>query len=686
MSTTKPPIAVRKAHRYVHHGIALDDPYHWLRDPKYPTVDDPEILAYLNAENAYFASAMAPRKRLVDTLFAELKARQQPDEAAVPWKDGAFEYQWRYANKDAEYKLWSRWPAGDPEKSAVFIDEPALAAGHEYFNLGALSVSPSGRYVVYGTDTDGSERYTLHIKDLETGQVLGDEIVGAGGDIAWANDDATFFYTLLSENWRPYVVKAHQLGTAVARDRVVYEETGSFFVAVGKTQSDAFVVITTGDHVTNESYVLPADTPSAPPKLIAPRRDNHEYDIEHHGDQFYILTNDRHRNFRLARARTDEPSQEHWETVIEGSDNVYLTGLTCFRDFLVIEERIDGLDQVRIRDYAGAEHRIAFPEPSYDAGLGTNAEYATDTLRIDYESMVTPQTVFDYHLDDRRLETRKVRTVPSGYDPASYATERVMVTARDGVDVPVSIVYRAGLVRDGRAPLLLYGYGAYGVAMTPYFSTARLSLLDRGVVYAIAHVRGGDELGRHWYENGKLDKRTNSFKDFVDVAEALIARRYTRAGRIAIMGGSAGGTLVAAVANESPQLWGAVVAQVPFVDVLNTILDEDLPLTPLEWPEWGNPVADKAAFVHIASWSPYDRIVRQNYPPMLVTAGLNDPRVGYWEAAKYVAKLRYEKTDGNELLLKVNMGAGHGGKSGRYEYLHEVAEEYAFVLTSLEVE
>ncbi len=682
-SPPNPPIAARKPFVATHHGETLDDPYHWLRDAAFPRVEDPEILAYLRAENDYFETAMAPHRPLIDTLYAEIKARQQPDEAAVPWKDGNYFYQWQFGGEDAEYRIWSRWPIGSQAAATSMLDEPALASGHEYFRLGALAVSPSGRYLAYATDTDGGERYTLKIKDLESGQLLSDEITNVGGSLAWSNDDSTIFYTLLSDNWRPYVAKSHRLGEPISSDRVVYRETGRFFVGIGKTQSDAYIVISAGDHVTSEVRVIPALRPDAAPTLIAPRRSNHEYDVEHHGEHFYIRTNDRHENFRLARAPVADPSESNWETVVDGSDAVYLTGLVCFRDFLVLEERIDGLDQVRVRNYDGGEHRIEFPEDAYDAGLGTNAEYVTDVLRLDYESMVTPQTVFDYHIGEKRLETRKVRTVPTGYDASRYATERLLIRARDGVDVPASIVYRRDFRRDGTAPLLLYGYGAYGVAMTPYFSSARLSLLDRGFAFAIAHVRGGDELGHHWYEDGKLQKRTNTFNDFIDVAKGLIAKRYTGQQRIAIMGGSAGGTLVGAAVNDAPSLWGAAIAQVPFVDVLNTMLDAELPLTQLEWPEWGNPIDDPAAFRFIRSWSPYDQLRPQRYPPMLVTAGLNDPRVPYWEAAKYVARLRSVKTDTQPLLLKVDMGAGHGGKSGRFEALEEVAEEYAFLLTTL---
>jgi oligopeptidase B len=679
--TTAPPTAPRKPHRYTRHGFSIEDPYHWLRDPDYPEVNDPEIVGYIEAENAYFDAVMAPQQPLIEQLFAELKARQQPDEAAVPWKDGAYEYQWRYS-QDAQYRVWTRWPVGKPDAVQILLDEPALAQGHDYFSLGGLDVSPNGRYLAYSTDTDGSERYTVRIKDLDTGELLAEEIAGTSGATVWANDNATLFYVMLTENWQPYLARAHHLGTFVASDRDVYEEaSGTFFVSVDKTHSDAFVLISAGDHVTNEIRFIPAGAPAIAPTLIAARRTGHEYDVEHHGVHFYIRTNDRHENFGIVRAPVSDPNEANWQSVIEGSSRDYLIGLDCFADFMVLEQRVDGLDQIRIRDYDGNEHNVAFPESSYDAGLGTNAEYATQVLRIGYDSMVTPQTVYDYDLATRTLVTRKVRQVPSGYDASQYATERLMAPARDGAKVPISIVYRRDFVRDGTRPLYLYAYGAYGVAMSPSFSSARLSLLDRGFAYAIAHVRGGDELGYAWYEAGKLAKRTNTFNDFVDAANFLIQQAYTGEGRLVASGGSAGGTLTGAVANSAPKLWGAVVSHVPFVDVLNTILDDTLPLTKLEWPEWGNPVDDKAAFETIRSYAPYEQLRQQDYPPMLVTAGLNDPRVTYWEAAKYVAKLRALKTDKNVLLLKTNMGAGHQGKSGRYDSLREVAEEYAFVLS-----
>jgi oligopeptidase B len=683
MTKITPPIAPPKPHSREIHGITIEDPWHWLRDPAYPEVQDSEILAYLNAENAYFESFIAPHKPLVDTLFEEIKARRELTEESVPFPDGEWMYQWAY-EADAQYRVWRRWPKHQPDQTGVILSEPELAAGHSYFTLGGLSISPNGRYMAWAQDTDGSERYHVYVKDLVTGVVLSDHLQNTAGAPVWANDDATLFYLRLSDQWRPYQVIRHRLGTSTNDDVLVYEESDpSFFVGVGKTQSEAYIVISSGDHVTSEQRLLPAGTPDAEPRLISARRHGHEYDVDHHGDWLYIHTNDRHKNFRVARAPVDAPGEENWERVIDGSDRHYLCEIACFRDFMVVEERIDGLDQVRIHSYDGSEHRVEFPESTYHAGLGTNMEYSVDQLRIGYTSMVTPQTVYDYDVARRELIVRKVQEIPSGYDASRYVTERLMVPARDGEQVPVSIVYRRDLVKDGTAPLYLYGYGAYGNAIAPGFSSTRLSLLDRGFAFAIAHLRGGDDLGYGWYEAGKRFARWNTFNDFIDTARYLIDERWTRAGRIACAGGSAGGKLIGVVINEVPELWGAAVAHVPFVDVVNTMLDETLPLTPLEWPEWGNPIEDPKALEYIRSYSPYDQIRAQRYPPLLVTAGLNDPRVTYWEAAKFVARLRHTKTDGNVVLLKTNMGAGHRGKSGRFDALYEVAEEYAFVLLAL---
>ncbi len=689
-SNLQPPVADQRPHSVTHHGVTINDPWNWLRDPEYPTVNDPEVLAYLQAENEYFEAFMAPHRQLVDEIFEEIKARQQPDLSSVPWKRGNWYYQWSF-QEESQYRVWQRWPAGDADAregptsgAQAFLDEPALAEDFEYFRLGSMSVSNSGRLMAYSTDTDGSERFRIHIKDLDTGEVREEVIENTTGSLVWASDDSSFLYTVVDENWRPWQIRRHVLGQPADEDSVIYEEADpGFFVGLAPATSRQFIIIGTGDHITSEVRLIPASDPTSAPVLVSPRRTGHEYFVDHQGDRFVIRTNDTHKNARLATAPGDDPTEGAWEPLVDPSDEHYIRNIKTFEDFIAVEERVAGLDQVRLIDRSGQSHYIPFPESTYTVGMETNPEFQTGTLRLEYSSMVTPVTVFDFHIETGDLEVRKVQQVPSGYDQSAYTTERVVATARDGVQVPVSVVRRSETPVDGTAPIYLYGYGAYGFAFPPSFSTTRLSLLDRGFIVAIAHIRGGDDLGYHWYEAGKLDRRTNTFNDFVDVARGLIGLGYGAQGRIAIAGGSAGGQLMGAVVNQAPELWGAVAAHVPFVDALNTMLDDSLPLTPIEWPEWGNPIEDQASFEYIRSYSPYDQLSARDYPPILVTAGLNDPRVTYWEPAKYVAKLRTLKTDSNTLLLKTNMGAGHGGRSGRYDRLYEVAEEYAFMLASL---
>ena len=685
-----PPVADRRPYSYSRHGITIEDPYHWLKDAGYPQVDDPDVLAYLKAENAYFENMMAPRRELVEALFEEIKARQQPDDASVPWREGGWYYQWRY-EKDGQYSKWQRWPAEDPDaglgptaNTREILDEPALASGREYFRLGALSVSNAGRLMAFSTDTNGSERYQLAIKDLASGEMLAERIDDTLGAAVWDADDSALLYAVVDENWRPYQVRRHVIGQPVTSDSIVYEERDpGFFVGVYQSASKQYLLIHTANNVTSEAYVIPADGSDTQPVLVAPRREGHEYQVDHQEGRFVIRSNDKHKNFRLVTAPEEDLSQSAWESLLEGSDELYIRDFSVFADFIAVVERVKGLNRIRLMDGGGHSTHVELPEAACAVGLGDNEEYRTQTLRLEYSSMVTPPTVFDYHLATGELKTRKVRAIPSGYDKQQYLTERMLATARDGVQIPVSLVRRKDTPVDASAPLYLYGYGAYGYAISPSFSTAQLSLLDRGFIYAIAHIRGGDDLGYHWYEAGKLEKRVNTFNDFVDVARHLIEAGYVAQGRIAIAGGSAGGELMGAVLNQAPELWGAVAAHVPFVDVLNTMLDDTLPLTPTEWPEWGNPIEDKEAFELIRSYSPYDQLTARAYPPILVTAGLNDPRVTYWEPAKYVARLRSLKTGASPLLLKTNMGAGHGGKSGRYTSLYEVAEEYAFMLWSL---
>ena len=677
-----PPKAEPRPYSYERHGYRVEDPYFWLKDQGYPKVDDADVLAYLNAENAYFEAAMKPHEPLVETLFAEMKGRIKEDDASVPARDGDWLVRWAF-QKGAQYRQWFRRPvAGGPEQ--LVFDEVAEAAGKPFFRLGALEVSPDGRYAATLVDDDGSERFKLRIRDLTTGtDVETVSEVGIGTPV-WTADSRGVVFTEVNENWRSYRARLHRLGTPVAQDKTIYGETADkgFSVGLSKSQDKGLIFISTGDNTTTEVRFVPASGADGPPVLISPRRKDRIYSADAAHGKLWILTNDDHVNFRLASAPTTKPGE--WTTVLPGSDRVYLRGVSSFRDHLVISERVEGLDQIRLRGYDGTEHRVAFPEASYNAALANNADFAPAAYRLTYSSMVTPSTVYDYHPAGRRLETLKVTEVPSGYDPGQYATERLMLPARDGKRIPVSIVYKKGFPTDGSGKLFLYAYGAYGYAIPPSFSTARLSLLDRGYAYAIAHIRGGDDLGYQWFLDGKLTRRTNTFNDFVDVAKGLIDAKFTRAGNIAIQGGSAGGELMGAVVNSDPDLWGAVVADVPFVDVLSTMLDESLPLTPGEWPEWGNPITDKAAFEYIRSYSPYDQVKAQAYPPMLITGGLHDPRVTYWEPAKWAAKLRATKTDDNLLLLKINMGAGHGGKSGRFNALRETAEAYAFVITQMD--
>ncbi|WP_374529202.1 S9 family peptidase [Novosphingobium sp.] len=683
MTLTTPPVAAKIPSSATHHGITVTDDYAWLRDPGYPEVTDKAVLSHLEAENAWFEARMAGQKDRIDALFKEMRARIKEADKSVPQKDGDYLY-WIEFEEGAEYKKWWRRPVAGGEDQLI-LDEVALAEGHEYFRLGAISVSANGKMLAYSVDDNGSERFTARIKDLATGELLADEIPGTLSSLVWVAGDKGLVYSLANEQWRTDNARLHWLGQPLDADIELYhEDDEGFRVGSSLSANEEWLIIGSSDHETSEVRLLPAADPLAVPLLVKPRQTGVEYDVDLHGQTLFIHANDSHENFRLATAPLTEPGD--WTTLIEGSDAFYLTGFDLFADFFVIEGRRAGLDQIEVRYYddPARVEPIVFPEASYSAGLGDNPEWAVSTLRLSYESMVSPASVLDYDVAARTLTTLKVQEIPSGYDASRYVTERLEIPARDGTPIPVSVVMRKD--RVGSGPLHLYGYGAYGIAIEPGFSTTRLSLVDRGFAYAIAHIRGGDDLGRAWYKAGKLERRTNTFTDFVDVAKGLIERGLTEAGRISISGGSAGGELMGAVINSDPALWGAVVAHVPFVDVLATMLDPTLPLTPGEWPEWGNPIEDKAAFELIRSYSPYDQVRAQAYPPLLVTAGLNDPRVTYWEPAKWVAKLRELKTDSNELLLKTNMGAGHGGKSGRFESLKETAEEFAFILWQLGVD
>ena len=683
---TSPPIAEKREHSYSHHGITISDPYHWLKDQSYPTIDDEDVLDYLKAENAWFEAKMGPYKADTDALFEEMRARIKEDDSSVPQKDGNYLY-WVEFEEGAQYRKHYRKPVSGGDAQLI-LDENALADGLEYFRMAAMTVSDSGRYLAYSFDDNGSERFTARIKDLQTGELLDDVIPETLSGLIWLKDDSIIAYSKVDDNWRVNNVRLHTIGTPVEDDVEIFvEDDVTFRVGAGLSAQDDWLIIATGDNETSEVRLVRADNPTGEQILVKPRQKGVEYSVDvragENGDELFIWTNDDHINFRLAKASIDAPGD--WETVLAGSDEFYLTGFDLFKDFMVTEGRLSGLDKIQIRPYDAPLNAksIDFPESSYSAGLSNNPEYDQGKLRLSYESMITPDSVYDYDVANASLELLKQQEIPSGYDASLYATKRVSIQARDGTMVPVSIVYRKDrdeLNGGAAGPLHLYAYGAYGIAIPPGFSTTRLSLLDRGFAYAIAHIRGGDDLGRRWYLQGKLNERANTFNDFVDVGRGLIDLGYTAEGKVTASGGSAGGELMGAVINQDPSLFGAVAAHVPFVDVLNTMLDESLPLTPGEWQEWGNPITSKQSFAYILSYSPYDQVSAQDYPPLLVTAGLNDPRVTYWEPAKWVAKLREVKTDDNVLLFKTNMGAGHGGKSGRWNSLYETAEEVAFIL------
>lgn len=666
---TARPVAEKRDHSYTHHGITIEDPYFWLKDQSYPTIDDEDILDYVKAENAWFEARMASQKDFTEKLFEEMKGRIKEDDSTVPQKDGAWLY-WSEFEEGAQYRKHYRRPVAGGD-AVLILDENALAEGQEYFRLGAASVSHNGRYLAYSTDTNGSERYTARIKDLQTGELLPDELTNLRGGLTWVMGDTALVYGPSTEEWRTLEAKLHVLGTPNESDVTLYEEEDqSFSVNAGLSAQEDWLIISTGDNETSEVRLVRADDPTGEQILIKPRQKGREYSVDVRTDEagdttIFVWTNDDHINFRLAKAPLGAPGE--WETVIAGSDEFYLTDFELYKDFFVTEGRLDGLDQIQLRTYDAPldAKPIAFPEASYNAGLSNNPEYDVGKLRLAYESMVTPDSVYDYDVASGALELLKQQEIPSGYDASLYTTERVSVQARDGTMIPVSVVYRKDRPQGG--PLHLYAYGAYGYAVPPGFSTTRLSLIDRGFAYAIAHIRGGDDLGRRWYLQGKLFERANTFNDFVDAGRGLIDMGYTAEGKITASGGSAGGELMGAIINQDPAQYGAVVAHVPFVDVLNTMLDKDLPLTPGEWQEWGNPIEDKAAFAYILSYSPYDQVKAQDYPPMLVTAGLNDPRVTYWEPAKWVAKLRDVKTDDNELLLKNQYGRGPRRQVGPLE-------------------
>jgi oligopeptidase B len=685
------PLARKGRHVVKRHGYIVPDEYAWLRARNWQEVIrepgklDAEIRQHLEAENSHTEAVLRDTRSLQAKLFEEMKGRIKEDDSSVPSPDGPWSYFVSYET-GKQYPLVCREPRHGGRRETL-LDANVLASKFSYFDLGGTEHSPDHKLLAYAYDDKGSEFYKLHVRDLATGKDLADEVHDSRGDMAWADDSRTLYYTWLDSNHRPAKVYRHRLGTPTAEDELVYEESDpSFFMSLGKTQSGRFILISTGDHETSEVRLIDASVPESRLRLVARRKKGLKYDVEHAvidgEDQLVILTNaDGADDYKIVRAPVAKPSRRNWVDIEQHIAGRLILDIICFAGHLARLEREGGLPRIIIRRWSdGAEHAITFREEAYSLGMSGGYEFDTTKLRFSYSSMTTPTEIYDYDMSSRRRTLRKVEEVPSGHDPKHYVTRRVMAPAEDGEEVPVSLLYRRDVRLDGTAPLLLYGYGSYGMAMPASFSTGRLSLVDRGFVYAIAHVRGGKEKGYRWYRDGKREKKTNTFTDFIAAGEYLAAQKFTRRGRIVAQGGSAGGMLMGAVANRAPDLFLGIIAEVPFVDVLNTMLDDGLPLTPLEWPEWGNPIASKRDFNLIRSYSPYENVAEQDYPHILALAGLTDPRVTYWEAAKWVARLRARRTDDNLLLLKVNMDAGHRGASGRFDRLKEVALVYAFAL------
>ncbi len=684
---TDEPAAAAQPETRSRHGHHREDPYAWLRDPQWreamrdPQKLDATIRDYLNAENAWTEQALAPVAKLQKDLVAELRGRIREDDSSVPQRDGPWFYYSRFRDGGQHALICRR--QGEDGDEQILLDGDAEAEGHDYFQLGAVGHTVDHHYLAYAVDCSGAEIHEIRVRDLETGEDLADHMTGVHGDFDWAADSRTLFYTTLDEEHRPREVRRHVLGTDPADDPLVYREPDpGFFLGVGLCASERFLLIESHDHTTSETRVIPADQPDAEPRLLAARQRDVEYEVEEHDGRWLIRTNlDGAEDYCIMQTPLGASGHAQWRTLVPHRPGCLLRGMLVYRDWLVRLELEDGQPRIVIRRFSdGQEHSIGFDEPCFSLGVIPGLEYATDTLRFTYSSLTTPGQVFDYDMASRTRVLRKQQEVPSGHDPSQYVARRLHALAPDGEDIPISLFYRADMPPSAETPLLLYGYGAYGISSMPSFSPHRLSLVDRGFVFAIAHVRGGLERGYRWYRQGRLTDKPNTFGDFIACAEHLIQTGYTGKGRISMHGGSAGGMLVGAVLNQRPDLFRAAVADVPFVDVLNTMLDPELPLTPPEWPEWGNPLEDEHAYQTILSYSPYDNVVAQDYPHLLVTAGVSDPRVTYWEPAKWVARLRALRTNDNLLLLQTNMSAGHGGASGRFDYLEEVARRFAFLL------
>ncbi|WP_300393876.1 S9 family peptidase [Henriciella sp.] len=688
-----PPAAKRELETFEQVGRERTDPYHWMKDDNWQQVmRDPSVLRqdireYLEAENAYTKAALEePTESLRETLLKEMRGRIKEDDSSVPAKDGPYAYYVRY-REGGEYPIYARKPADQAFQAdapeTVLFDGDKEAEGESYFSIRGLDQSPDHKLLASAIDTQGSEYYTISVRNIETGEAVGEPIEGTYGSFVWGANSDLLYWVERDDMGRPTAVFQRNLETG--EDVEIYrEEDPGFFVGVDKTESEDFILIETGGHTSGEVWFFPADAETPEPKLVAPRKEDEEYSVSHWDGAFYILTNaDGAVDFKVVKAPIDNPGRDNWEEVIPHRPGTLVLGLDPYKDHLVRIERENALPRIVIRDReSGGEHTIAMDEAAYDLGLGAG-EYDSTVMRFEYASPARPDQVYDYDMATRERTLRKTREVPSGHNPEDYVVERIEAPAWDGETVPVTILRRADTPVDGSAPLLLYGYGSYGITIPASFSTSRLSLVDRGFIYAIAHVRGSQAKGYQWYLDGKLEKKTNTFKDYVSAGRYLVENGYGSEGHVVGHGGSAGGLLMGAASNMDPELFGGIIAAVPFVDVINTMSDESLPLTPPEWPEWGNPITDAEAYDTIMAYSPYDQVGDKPYPAMLITGGLSDPRVTYWEPSKWAAKLRHEAPEAGPYFLRINMDAGHGGSTGRFEGLKETAVEYAFALAAV---
>ena len=687
MSNPKPPIATKEPKALTIHEHVRIDNYFWMqlsdakKNAKNPDEQTQEVLDYLDAENQYTKAVLKDTEQLQEKLYKEIVGRIKKREESVPYKSNGYWYYNRY-EEEKEYAIYCRKKESLQASEEVILDANKLAEGHHYFHLSDINVSKDNKMLAYGVDTVSRRQYTLYFKNLETGEVLKTNIPNTTGSSTWANDSQTVFYTKKNEKTlRSDKIYKHKIGMDTVNDVLVYhEKDNTFYTGIYKTKSDKYLVIWSASTLTNHYQILEANHPNGMFRDFHSREENLEYSIAHFENKFYVLTNWGGKNFRLMETLQGATSKENWTEVIAHRSHVFLEGIELFKNHLVIEERKNGLTELRVINQQNKEeHYLDFGEAAYTACVSVNREFDTETLRFDYTSMVTPNSCFDYNMNTHKKTLLKQQEVVGGYDSQSHQTERIYATARDGTKIPMSIVYKKGYKKNGKSPLLLYGYGAYGVTIDPYFSSVRLSLLDRGFVYVIAHIRGGQMMGRQWYEDGKMFKKMNTFNDFIDCGKYLLENRYTCKENMYAMGGSAGGLLMGAVINLAPDLFQGVVAAVPFVDVISTMLDDTVPLTTGEYDEWGNP-NDKDSYDYMLSYSPYDNVTSQKYPHLLITTGLHDSQVQYWEPAKWIAKLRDNKTDNNKLLMNTNMEAGHGGTSGRFEQYREIALEYAFLL------